>query len=161
MCIEKNNPRKCSRCKREKEISEFKENSVQCIECYQRSQNWRLKNLERYRQLQRNWCRINKIKASLSYKSWRIRNKDYDCFRVQMRYALQLKAIPKWADLESIKDFYRKRPEGFHVDHMVPLKSELVCGLHCEANLQYLLAGKNCGKRNYYWPDMPEISGGR
>jgi hypothetical protein len=38
------------------------------------------------------------------------------------------------------------------------LRSELVCGLHCEANLQIISAFDNQSKRNYRWPDMPETN---
>ena len=41
------------------------------------------------------------------------------------------------------------------VDHTVPLKSPLVCGLHSEFNLRVITASQNRSKRNYYWPDMP------
>lgn len=38
---------------------------------------------------------------------------------------------------------------------LVPLHSKVVCGLHCEYNLQILEAKKNIGKGNRHWPDMP------
>ena len=41
-----------------------------------------------------------------------------------------------------------------HVDHTVPLKSKLVCGLHCEANLRLLPGRENQAKSNRIWPDM-------
>ena len=37
-----------------------------------------------------------------------------------------------------------------HVDHIVPLVHELVCGLHCEANLQVLTAQQNLEKNNSF-----------
>jgi hypothetical protein len=44
---------------------------------------------------------------------------------------------------------------GTHVDHIVPLVSKFVCGLHCEANLQLLPGPENQRKGNRVWPDMP------
>ena len=43
----------------------------------------------------------------------------------------------------------------WHVDHIVPLKSKIVCGLHCSANLQVIPAIINSSKGNRVWPDMP------
>ena len=62
--------------------------------------------------------------------------------------AKKRKATPPWADLERIKEIYKNRPDGCHVDHIVPLVSPVVCGLHCEANLQYLPAKENMSKKN-------------
>jgi hypothetical protein len=71
-------------------------------------------------------------------------------------------AMPVWADVERINSLYREarrltRTTGVmhHVDHIVPLNSRLVCGLHVPANLEILRARENRSKGNRRWPDMP------
>lgn len=51
----------------------------------------------------------------------------------------------------------RKASTGvdFEVDHVIPLRSKLVCGLHNEFNLRVIPAIENNKKGNRYWPDMP------
>ena len=76
------------------------------------------------------------------------------------RKARKIKATPTWADQDNINDMYRlavifnSTGMNLHVDHIVPLQSDIVCGLHCEANLQLLPAGNNTSKGNRWWPDM-------
>lgn len=41
------------------------------------------------------------------------------------------------------------------VDHIIPLQSEIVCGLHNEYNLAVITEAANGRKKNFYWPDMP------
>lgn len=41
------------------------------------------------------------------------------------------------------------------VDHIVPIKSQIVCGLHNEFNLQVIPSRDNRAKSNRYWPHMP------
>lgn len=46
------------------------------------------------------------------------------------------------------------------VDHIVPLTgkrlgAQVVCGLHCEANLQIIPLTANKSKNCHYWPDSP------
>ena len=60
------------------------------------------------------------------------------------------KAMPTWADRLKIREFYKSRPEGCHVDHIVPIRGELVSGLHVHYNLQYLTAEDNMSKGNHY-----------
>lgn len=76
------------------------------------------------------------------------------------RRATKQQATPAWADLEAIKEMYQlavifnSTGINLQVDHIVPLQSDRVCGLHCEANLQLLPASDNMKKGNRYWPDM-------
>lgn len=78
------------------------------------------------------------------------------------RKAALLQATPKWANTDKVKEFYFAADflgmvtgEWYHVDHVVPLNNPLVCGLHCEQNLQVLPASDNLRKSNRQWPDMP------
>lgn len=73
------------------------------------------------------------------------------------RRSLSKCATPQWANQEMIKVVYEKAAKyGLQVDHIVPLTSNLVCGLHVWHNLQLLDESLNKTKRNKYWPDMPE-----
>lgn len=69
-----------------------------------------------------------------------------------LRKRKTLKAIPSWANLDKIDEFYKNRPAGMHVDHIIPLNGELVSGLHVENNLQYLSPEDNLSKKNKYVP---------
>jgi hypothetical protein len=60
----------------------------------------------------------------------------------------KLMATPKWADKGALKKVYDGCPEGFQVDHIIPLKHPDVCGLHVPWNLQYLPGIDNARKGN-------------
>ena len=71
-------------------------------------------------------------------------------------------ATPLWANKGAMLAIYREarrleRETGkpHHVDHIVPLVSRRVCGLHCEHNLCVLPGSENTSKGNRRWPDMP------
>ena len=68
--------------------------------------------------------------------------------KTNKRRAYKLKAIPKWANLEKIKEIYKQCRKGYHVDHIIPLRGSNVCGLHVENNLQILKARDNILKSN-------------
>lgn len=81
--------------------------------------------------------------------------------KVSWRRAKKRQATPLWASEFLISTIYAKASRlrvwlnsKFDVDHIVPLISDNVCGLHCEANLQILTEHENRVKSNTYWPDM-------
>jgi len=78
------------------------------------------------------------------------------------RHAQKLQATPGWLTKEQhaeIQEFYTLAQELawlnqdvqiFHVDHIIPLQGENVCGLHVPWNLQLLTAKENRSKGNRY-----------
>lgn len=102
----------------------------------------------------------NKEAAADYGKAWRQANPDIMNAYAAKRRASKLLATPSWADKEAIAGMYQlaalfnSTGINLHVDHIVPLKSNKVSGLHCEANLQLLSATENIIKGNRYWDDM-------
>jgi hypothetical protein len=90
-------------------------------------------NRERERNIQQNWVRANREKCR-SYTA--------------KRRAAKSQATPAWANLQKIQEIYLNCPPGHHIDHVFPLNSPIMCGLHVENNLQYLPAKENISKGN-------------
>lgn len=84
------------------------------------------------------------------FKDYYKENKGRIIAKSAARNALLKNAIPKWANLSKIKEIYDNCPEGYHVDHIIPLQGENICGLHIETNLQYLTAEENLKKGNKF-----------
>jgi len=79
---------------------------------------------------------------------WKKDNKEtYNAYLASRKKRVK-QATPKWADLNAIREFYYNCPEGYHVDHIIPLNGKEVSGLHCMENLQYLSAIENLRKSN-------------
>jgi hypothetical protein len=140
-------------------------NNKEKIKEYQKEYD--LKNLDKIKEYQKKYQNKyylnNKDKAKKYYKEYYLKNIDkakkqnqeYNLKNPHIknttnakRRAKKLNATPKFADLRKIKEIYRNCPKGYHVDHIIPLNSKVVCGLHVEWNLQYLPARENIRKGN-------------
>ena len=69
-------------------------------------------------------------------------------------------ASPKWRNSEKIADIYSERDRKtaetgicYHVDHVIPLQGDLVCGLHVHNNLAVIEKRENLSKHNKYTVD--------
>lgn len=75
------------------------------------------------------------------------------------RYQLaRLRATPKWADPDATEAIYiecrkrnrKARRKLYQVDHIIPLRGKLVCGLHVHTNLQIITKKANREKSNKF-----------
>jgi len=70
--------------------------------------------------------------------------------RNKLRKLIVKQQRPQWADTKKIRQIYDNCPNGYHVDHVIPLRGKTVCGLHIETNLQYMPAVENIKKSNKF-----------
>lgn len=127
------------------------------------SQNrWVDEHREQVNAINRAWKKAHPEQVAATNRAWLEENRAAANATVARRRAAKLQATPAWANAFFIEEAYdlaqrRTRTTGFewHVDHIVPLRSKLVCGLHVESNLAVIPAQANWVKNNRHWPDMP------
>lgn len=165
----------CSRCKENKSKTLFSKDKTRkdgfypiCKDCHgcwkinnpTYNKDWRARNPDYYKDR----YLANPEKHKEQGKVYRLANPEKKPNLEAKRRAKKIQATPLWADFEkdATQELYRiaqskTKETGIkhHVDHIVPLNSKLVQGLHCLANLQILEAKDNIAKGNRIWPDMP------
>jgi len=133
---------------------------------------------EEYRKKEQQRVNANRRKKWQKDVAWRERKKKYavswakknkhvgNAYSVAKRFRKQ-QAVPAWANLKKIKKVYKQAAAlteqlkvKYHVDHIYPLKSKYMCGLHVENNLQIILASENCSKGNRTWPGQLDCQKG-
>ena len=165
--------RVCKKCVESKDESCFYKTRIwlsrTCKSCADKVRQARKRtNIQATRSYARNYYHENKEKLQTATKKWRAKN--IGSFLVWNRrycadrYANKVSATPKWANKFFMEEIYRLAAirssavgVPFEVDHIVPLKSELVCGLHWEGNMRVIPMVENCIKGNRWWPDMPTL----
>jgi 5-methylcytosine-specific restriction endonuclease McrA len=121
---------------------------------------WRESNKERVAAMSKARREFNKERVAATRKAHRERNSEAYKFRVRARRRASKQARPKWLTPEQRDEMNTmyKRARALtietgilhHVDHIVPLKHPLVCGLHVPWNLQVLTQPENDSKGNNF-----------
>jgi len=113
---------------------------------------------QRKKELRRARVQNNPEKYALNRRKCYLKDKTSSYLARSKRRALKAKAMPKWLSLEDIEEIRKIyavcswlnawKIEKFHVDHIIPLKNDLICGLHVPWNLQIISAKENLQKGN-------------
>lgn len=168
----------CRRCSTKKIAAEFRTDprykdglSSWCRECFrennsewakanrerltQKAAQWRSDNPSAWRETYRRFHEAHKEDRAIQFAEWAKANRGKRNASSAAYKAAKLRATPPWADTAAIALIYesaarlqREKGERMHVDHIIPLQHPLICGLHCEANLQILPGSVNESKRN-------------
>ncbi len=127
-----------------------------------RSSEWAKNNRDRSREIKTKWRENNSEKMKEIRNEWAKNNPEYLTFICRKYQISKVNASPKWADKKKMIAIYKESRRlsletgiQHHVDHIVPITSDIVCGLHCEANLQILTFSENVKKGNRHWENMP------
>lgn len=99
-------------------------------------------------------CLQSEQVSTRNTKHGRYYDKSYQRHVSATKRARKIRATPTWADNNAIRSIYEACPPHCHVDHIIPLTSDSVCGLHCEENLQFLPIKENLKKRNKFVESM-------
>lgn len=130
-----------------------------------RKNKWNQANPEKGRARSANWRNENpELVASLQAK-YRKENVGKIRAYQAVRRSFSKRATPTWANnffMDEIYNLAKLRTSlntcgvnSWTVDHIVPMRSKLVCGLHVENNLRVIPRIDNLKKGNRHWPDMP------
>ena len=117
-------------------------------------------NPEKVKARVQRWTEMNRERKASTDSAWKKANRDKANANAARREAQKLQATPVWANADHIAGMYevaqlfRNIGIDMHVDHIVPLCSSKVCGLHVEFNMQLLVKSENSVKGNRWWPDM-------
>lgn len=144
----------CTRCLKKLEYKYFQRRNIktgqlheQCKFCKAQYRKHRIKTVpgfaERLRELSR--------KQTKEYhQNWRKKNRGLATSYTVKYKNSKIQRTPSWADLKAIELFYVNCPEGYEVDHIIPLQGKNVSGLHVVENLQYLTVKENRSKSNRF-----------
>jgi len=157
----------CPKCQIDKPDSAYYKTAFLCKVCFKEYlRNKYAEDSSKIKATSSARYKSNTVRCNDEMAKWRKANPDKCKSYCAKRTAKVLNATPKWANSEFetfvIQEMYslatlRSKLTGrsYHVDHIVPLNSKIVQGLHCVANLQILEATANIIKGNRSWPDQP------
>ncbi len=114
---------------------------------------YRLRTVEKQRAIQhRTYLKYREDRIARA-RRYRKSHPEMHAANEAKRRARKVNATPKWLTKEQITqmiEFYKQCPEGYEVDHIIPLRGKNVVGLHVPWNLQYLTIKENRQKSNKF-----------
>jgi hypothetical protein len=126
----------------------------------QQKQQYYLDNKDKIAEKSKLLYLANAEKVKQRVKLWKENNREKHNANCMERHTKKMQACPSWLSEDDkwfIQEAYhiaklRSEVTGVkhHVDHIVPLRSKQVCGLHVPWNLQVITASENCSKRNSF-----------
>lgn len=132
------------------------------IKINEANKKWAANNRGKVRRIFARWVANNPDKTKLWGARYAKANRHKLTAATARRRAARLRAIPPWIEFDKVTAIYKAAKSEskrlgiqMQVDHIVPIFSKLVCGLHCADNLQLLSGLANRRKGNKTWPDMP------
>lgn len=152
----------CKDCRR-KEDGKYKNRNKNIL--YRKTQQWKKNNAEHVKNYMVNYRQSNREEIKRSNALWietnRLRYRVIKNVVNAQRRAAKKCAFVSWANKKSIKSLYKEAQDltlltgiQHHVDHIIPLMSDIVCGLHCEQNLRVITATENISKHNKLIEDI-------
>lgn len=129
--------KKCIICLQEKIRSEFYGRAAKCKACAVKvAKEWKKNNREKALEHQRRSNKNRRLKRRV------------ECSLRRKRFR---RAKPDWVDMNELKYIYSLASErGLVVDHIIPLKNPIVCGLHVPENLRCIPRDLNAMKLNRF-----------
>jgi hypothetical protein len=135
-----------------------------CTPCQKKARlaAWLIEHPGKKLEYNRKWSALNPEKDRAMKDEWQKENRHVGAAKQGKARASKLKATPSWADDDVTKSIYRLARIytdalgiRFTVDHIVPLNSKVVCGLHWHQNLQILEDSANRSKSNKLIENAP------
>lgn len=113
--------------------------------------SYALRHPEKNKESKQKWIDLHPEKRKEASRKYQQENKEYYTQYSSLRARYMIHAKPKWVDEEKLLEFYKLAKElGLEVDHIIPIKHDLVCGLHVPWNLQLLTRSENAKKSNKF-----------
>jgi hypothetical protein len=133
----------------------------QCPICHKMSVSiYRQNNKDKIKEIDKNYYLLNTERQKQNHKEWKKNNSGKMNALNNKRRAARIQATPKWLTKEHLKQIERYYLTAkwiqsilgikIHVDHIVPLRNDKVCGLHVPWNLQLLTYIDNARKYNSF-----------
>lgn len=141
---------RCKVCQKKYDADRFRKNRTKIL---QQSQTYYAVNIEVARAKRAMWRAMNKAYAKAYGAEYRKLNPGKELAKSRRCQLAKKNSVPLWitkAQVDEMTRIYENCPEGYEVDHIVPIQGRNVKGLHVSWNLQYLTIAENRSKSNKY-----------